>query len=88
MRQPPLCIRVCIHRTHQVDAVTGETRSVGIKNLDAAEVARHAWRLRNQSGHRVVDVGNPVRSKHESIQGVWSPATAFEKMEITFVEAR
>ena len=61
---------------------------MGVKNLDAADVARHAWRLRNQSGHRVVEVGNPVRSKHESIQGVWSPSTTFEKMEITFAESR
>lgn len=79
-----LALRLATRRHDPIHpcAVTGQTRSVGVKNQDASDVARHAWRLRNQTGHRVVAVGNPVRSTADSVQGVWSPSHTFEEFSL------
>lgn len=52
----------------------GQSRSVGLKNLDAEEVAWHVSYLRTEKGHRT---GNKVKrhlTSRNSIQGPWTPA--------------
>ncbi|CAN0423352.1 unnamed protein product [Ectocarpus sp. 8 AP-2014] len=53
------------------DYVTGEVKTIGIKNIAPGEIMDYAMMLRNSSGHKVRKFKKPVESRYPSIQGVW-----------------
>ena len=55
-------------------AVNGHSRSVDLKNLEAAEVAWHVSFLRSEKGHRTGNKISRQLTSRPSIQGPWAPA--------------
>jgi hypothetical protein len=55
--------------------VSGNTRSVDLKNKDVKEVAWHLSFLQSEKGHRT---GNKIKrhlTSRPSVQGPWAPST-------------
>lgn len=59
--------------------MSGAKKQIDVKNRSSLEVKRFATFLRNQSGHKVVLAGRPVRTDTPSIQGLWDTSTGFDK---------
>jgi hypothetical protein len=54
--------------------VSGNVRSVGLRNADPAEVLRQALYLRSSSGRRAsLRVKARVQTRTPSVQGAWTP---------------
>lgn len=53
--------------------MSGRNFRVDIKNLSAAEIARHANTLADSSGKKHGKLQQPVRTRNPSIQGNWTP---------------
>lgn len=52
---------------------------IDVSRKARGEVVEAAYFLRNQTGRKVKKITAPVRSVAPSIQGIWDPATKFDK---------
>ncbi|MCL7045960.1 hypothetical protein MKW94_010639 [Papaver nudicaule] len=53
-------------------------RVVCVRNLTPEDILKHATRLRNALGRKVVKLKTRHVTKHPSVQGTWTPDTNFE----------
>lgn len=51
-----------------------------IKNLDPAEIAKFAYRLRNSSGRKMEKIKKPYTSEKRSVQGWWHQDLEYGQM--------
>ncbi|KAI3952053.1 hypothetical protein MKW92_019763 [Papaver armeniacum] len=55
-------------------------RVVCVRNLTPEDLLKHATRLRNALGRKVVKLKTRHVTKHPSVQGTWTPDTKFESL--------
>jgi len=61
------------HPVIKGDYINGKQKAVCVRNLEMEQVLQKAELLRDSSGERNVRTREKVRSKNESVRGIWSP---------------
>jgi len=56
-----------------VSLVNGRRKTVGVKNLEMAEVQQHVEQLRTESGMKLAKVKSNIKTDNPSTQGNWHP---------------
>mmetsp|Transcript_9879 Transcript_9879/g.19751 ORF Transcript_9879/g.19751 Transcript_9879/m.19751 type:complete len:132 (-) Transcript_9879:40-435(-) len=78
-------LKRCKHPFLRGSYVNGNSKTIGIKNLQPDDIHNYALDLRNQIGRKVNSAGyaKPVVSRHPSIQGQWH-----ERMDLIGLEMK